>query len=654
MADSIKLFCQKCDQKLEIELVPGVRSISCPVCSSEIRIPIIEKIEDTHIEETGTQKKQINFEHLHQVFQADEKKESPDLPKFSPEPEKPTSKKSKKAPASKKPSSGKSQIKPTPSKKKKQARKPLLKPAKTPFEKYLKPLISALIVFIIIFAGYKFAMNEINKEKERKQQELLEHEAAMRERELKLEQSKKQKNAQWSSIVNAIQPSKLKTEQNFIDAVEKIKNFKGGNPNEKIKLLTKIKKQEKLCIASIIKNLQLEAESLAGEKKYEEAIALLQDYTGDFAKKTENARNKEANKYMDKLDEFAQEQELVAEREEDEKMLFLTDLCKDLLLEDYDSAKSLYNSSKYKSKYTDIANYLKNLQRIKKIVIDSFKKQVNKKITFSAMNKRHTMILKKVSLNGTLNFEYKNGTVKLIKKFSFSDLDTAEVITRFVKYDKTSALIYAGIKAAGIRKYDEAEKYLSDIDDLDIPFIAALDEMRDGNLIKKKTISKKEILSDEINFSKIKVECKFKNTSQQDPMKPETYTEKLKLNVNIKNKNKVTLSGITLKIFFIGKSPKKKYNLKIIHSYTKKIYIKSNGFFSKELSYKNTYSSPIELDVAGGTFGVNNAKGYKFYAWLWVLIGADGEELASGSNMKKFKLNPQKILQSKGKEFKNF
>ena len=102
MADTIKLFCPKCDQKLEIEMVPGVRSLSCHVCSSEIIIPIIKKMDQQETPKPTPIEQEINFEHLHQVFQSDEKKEKPDLPKFSPDPQKSTPKKQKKETAPKK------------------------------------------------------------------------------------------------------------------------------------------------------------------------------------------------------------------------------------------------------------------------------------------------------------------------------------------------------------------------------------------------------------------------------------------------------------------------------------------------------------------------------------------------------------------------
>ena len=663
MADSIKLFCPKCDQKLEIEMVPGVRSVCCPVCSSEIIIPIIKKMdtEETPVAPTPApappQEQEINFEHLHQVFQSDEEKEKPELPKFSPEPKKSASKKSsskkqKKEATPKKSAPKKPKVKAIGGKK--GSYTPGLRPPKSSFDKYAKPLITVLIIFIILFGGYKFLMNEINKENFRKAQEQSEREAAMREKTLKKEQLKQEDKKQWKALLDSIKPSKLKTEKEFTDALNKIKKFKGGNPNEKIKLITKIKKQKKIRIATVTKELELEAESLANEKKYDEAVALLQDYTGDFAKETAKLRNKAANKYMAALDNLSEKQSLDAEKEEDEKMLFLTDVCKNLLLEDYSAAKQLFNSSKYKADFPEIKKYLNNLQRIRPIIIDSFKKQINKVITINAQNKSHKLLLKSVSINGTLNFEHTDGKVKLIKKFTFSDLDPTEIITRLAKYDKTTAAIYAGIKAASIKKYDKAEKYLSDAEDLDIPFIEALNEMRSGNLVKTKKMSKKEELSEDLDFSKVKVTCKLQNSSKKDPKIAEKYIENLKLDLTIKNNNKVPLSGVTLKIFFIGKSPSKKYLLNTIHAYSKKLYVKSNGFFSKTLSYKNIYSGEIKLDVAGGSFGVSKASGYKFYAWLWTLIDSNGDVVAAGSNLKKFKLNPQKVIASKGKEFRNF
>jgi DNA-directed RNA polymerase subunit RPC12/RpoP len=663
MADTIKLFCPDCDQKLEIEIIPGVRSVNCPICGGKIIIPIIDKEEKREPKVTPIpdpdREKDIDFEHLHKVF-ANENVRQPsgmekhlDFQKFSPEPE-PQKKPERKRSSSQEKKSTKPKRQAPKKKKNSFSRKPMFTQPKGPFDKYVRPVIAALVVGIILFAGYKFAMNEINKEKAFREQVAREREAAMRLRELQREKEKRKSKDAWAAILRQVRPSKLKTEQDFDDAVSLVKNFKGGDANKKVTLLTQIKKYKRLRIAHILKELQLEAESLAAEKKYSEAVSLYQDYSGDFAEETAGERNKRVAEYLEKLDVMKEQKNVAAAKLEDKKILFLGEICNSLLSDNINGALASLKNSEFSAELADLKKDLDDIKNIKKIVIDSFRKQIGRRISFEAMNKKHSLTLKKVSFDGLMEFESKSGTVELTKKFVFSDLGEPEKITRLSKINKRAAAIYAAVKATEIRKFNDAERFTSQMGQLAIPFKSVLDNMKNGTFVKQKQTKKIGFVSEKINFKKIKCDVKVSRISSKLENKAESYVEKIKLKASIKNFNKVPLDNVYLKIFVIASSLKKKHILKVIQSFSKKLFVKENGFYSKELSFKNTYSNEIELDVQGGSFGMNNANGYKYYSWLLVICDSKGEVYKAESKYKKFKLNPEKIMASKGKDFRDF
>jgi hypothetical protein len=497
-------------------------------------------------------------------------------------------------------------------------------------------------------------MNEINKEKIRREKIAWEREAAMRLRELEREKEKQKSKNAWTEILKQVNPAKLKSEQDFADAVALVKNFKGGDANKKVSLLTKIKKYKRLRIAQILKELQLEAESLASAEKYSEAVSVYQDYSGDFAEETADARNERAAEYLEKLDKLKEEEEMAAAQLEDDKMLFLSEICRSLLSDDVNGAINALKDSEFGNDFKELQKDLTDIRNIKNIVIDSFKKQIGKKITFEAMNKKHSLTLKKVSFDGMMEFESKRGNVELTKKFTYSDLGEPEKIKRLAEHNKKAAAVYAAVKAAEIRKFDDAEKFITQTGELEIPFQTVLDDMKNGSFVREKQPKQTASVSDDIDFRKVKCTVKVNVQSSKLENKAETYTEKIKVSATVKNLNQTPLSNVYMKIYIIGSSMKKKHILKVIQSFTKKLFIKKNGFYSKELSFKNTYSDEIKLDVQGSALEMNNAKGFKYYAWLLVLCDAKGEVYKAESKYKKFKLNPEKIMASKGKEFRDF
>jgi len=658
MANTIKLFCPDCDQKLEVELIPGVRAISCPMCGGRIGIPIIEDSPKSPTESV----EDIDFKHLHEVFVNDEVAKNDkhvDFQKFSPEPDsEPKPSKKHDTPKERKNSKHKrSGTRPSSHKKRSRSpRKPIFKQAKSPFDKYARPVIAALVVFVILFGGYKLAMNEINKEKERRESAARAREAEMRLKELKREKEKNKEKNKWNEILRQVQPSKLKTEQEFANAVSLIKNFRNGNANKKVELLMRLKKYRRLRISQIMNELEIDAKALAAEKKYSEALALYQDYSGDFAKETVDIRNKKASRYLDEIDRQSEENKQVAIKVAGDKALVLKGICQDLISSNISGALMEVRHSKFKDDFANVIKNLEDIVNIRTIVKNAFKKRIGKKITFEALNQKHSMVLKKVSISGQLIFESKRGNVELIKKINFQDLSETEKIKALAKYNKTAASIYAGIKAAELRKYDDAKKYFAKSKELASPFATLIGELKKGTFVRKKQEKKTEKVSDDIDFKKVKVDFKITVRDQKIKDKAETYIETINVNASVKNQNTTALSGVLFKIFIIGKatSSKKKHILKVIQSYSKKIYVKPKGFFSKKISFKNTSSQEIELNIQGSTLGMNNAKGYKYYAWLWVICDISGEPLASGSKYEKFKLNPEKIIASRSKEFRDF
>lgn len=347
-----------------------------------------------------------------------------------------------------------------------------------------------------------------------------------------------------------------------------------------------------------------------------------------------------------------------------EKEECLNELTSGLLTGKISKAVSKFNSSPCKKDFPEVSKMVNNLSNINKIVIDSFKDDIGKRIKVLLRNGEREILIKKVK-KGFIYVEDRKGKVVMTKKYSVKNLNYNEVIKRLKAFDMKTAALVVGLKAFQRKKYNLAEKAFQKTGNLAIPLMAEFSKYkktREKQIAAHKKRAKKEKVeeakqpeSKPIDLTEIQIRVKVKKDDRN--LQKGKIGEHLRVILDIANETMQMLHGhgYSATVLLIGKSlvDGRKYN--VITSFSKKIERddkdeKSLKGIKKQYNCTNEYNAGGRVR-SGHVDIIYPPSGYKYYSWLMVLKDSEGEIKLIDSKHSKFKKHAKKIMKYKSEIF---
>lgn len=518
-------------------------------------------------------------------------------------------------------------------------------------------LVAVILAVLFIFVYISAKAREAEKQKQiAKRKAALVLQLKEEARLKKIEDARKK----WKETSKVANRNNLKRESDFVKALSTLKNYNGGDPDEKAKLIKQIEEYKAADIAKLMAKLDAKAKAFWDNKKFMQAVGVYQDYDGDFKLETDKLRTQGANKYFDLEEQVKKAAQLAQEKAEEEKKQTMKDLAIGLIAGKISESITKFNESPYKKDLPEIAKMVDNLPKVNEIVLNSFKDQVDKKVPVDLKEGKKVLLIKKVE-KGRIYTEFKKEKLAIIKKYSTRDLDDSEVLKRLGDYDKATAGLVGGIKAARKKQYDEAEELFQATGDFSIPLMSALEAYKVEQPAEEKVERKvKKVKPLPVDDRKIKVAVKVTKGGKKNLGMGEVE-EHLTARLNVNNTNQQGIQGYTVTVIIIGESLQNKQNFQPIHQFKEVLKLDARDKLEKKIPVKNNYNAGAEIGgragrAPGGAADGNRLRsigksGYKYYSWLWVLRDPSGAIKAKKSKHSKFEKIAAKILQAGDTEF---
>lgn len=502
------------------------------------------------------------------------------------------------------------------------------------------------IIFMIIFINA-----QVTKAKERKMKARRAIEAKARLVELKRVQKIEDEKRRWQALVAQGTREKLKTENDFIRLFTAIKDFYGGDPDDKEALQAKLEKFKKSDIEALMLKLDSQANELISQNKFLDAAAIYQDYSDDFKEDSEKFREEKANICFNKDDELKAKKKKEKEELEAKCDTLLNTLSAALISKKRSTAISIFNNSPLKKELPKVTTIINNLSNINKIFLNSFDKDIGKEITIRLKNRKKAKVVIKEIKKKRVYVETKKANLVMIKKYSISDFALSEVSKRISAFDKESGALYSGIKAVKSKQFDKAEDYFQECTPLAAPLIAQLMiyiENKDSGKEEAEEVVKEEIIPDVKNWRRLKRSIKvIKGSKKRIDLGLFEETIKSKLKFSNKMGHSIKCSA---NLLLIGESLLHKKSFKVIADLKENLSLSSNQLIEKTYSSKNSFNEGTEEDD-GMKKRQTPKSGYKYYSWLFIVKDDKGKNVIVESKHNKFKTDVNKILKADGKNF---
>lgn len=510
-------------------------------------------------------------------------------------------------------------------------------------------LIGAILIFVYISVQGKKAEQMRLEEKRRA-------EAAARLKEVQRLQKIEEARKRWQETTKVANRDRLKTESDFVKALNTLKTYQGGDPDEKARLIRQIEEYKAADIAKIMTRLDEEAKAFGDKKEFLKAVGVYQDYSGDFKLDTEQLRKDGAQKYFDLEAEAKREAELAREKAEQGKKALLNDFAAGLISGKISASLAAYKDSPFKNESEEVAKIVNNLSKVNEIVLDSFKVQIGKEIPVNLRKGKTLLKIKNVE-KGRIFAIFKTAKLEMIKKYSIKDLDDSEVISRLAAHDKATACVFAGVKACRKRQFEKAEKYFQETGELAVPLVAKMQEYQTSIPTVDEVKEKKAPKLIPIEARRIKVSLKVTRRSKENLGMGE-FKEEYVARLDVKNLNQQAIEGFEVTIVIIGRSLVYTDEFKPICQFSEKLNIDAKKKFDKDIPVIIQYNAGAEIGgnndraITGNKDEDNSGpekiiarSGQKYYSWLWVLKDPKGKIVAKKSKHSKFEKNAEEMLE---------
>ena len=293
----------------------------------------------------------------------------------------------------------------------------------------IKWCIGGASVIIAIFFIIIFINVQLTKAKERKIKAKRAIEAKARLAEVKRVQKIEDEKRRWQAIVAQTTRKKLKTENDFIRLFALIKDFYGGDPDDKEKLQAKLEKLKKSDIDTLMLKLDSQANELISQNKFLDAATIYQDYSDDFKEDSAKLREEKANICYNKDDAFKAKQKKEKEEVEAKCYILLNNLSAALISKKRSTAISIFENSQLKKKLPEVSKIIKNLSNINKIFLNSFDKDIGEKITINLKDGKKIQVVVKEIKNKKVYVKTKKANLVIIKNIQYQILE-------YLKYPK--------------------------------------------------------------------------------------------------------------------------------------------------------------------------------------------------------------------------
>lgn len=517
-------------------------------------------------------------------------------------------------------------------------------------------IIGGLFIFIFITVQAK-------KAEEQKMVEQRKAEAAARLMEVQRLQKIEAARKRWKEATKVAERGRLKTEADFVKAISTLKNYNGGDPDEKASLIKQIEGYKTADITKLMAKLDAKAKVFGDQKEYMKAVSVYQDYYGDFKEDSEELRRKGAAVYFDLDDKAKKAAALARQKAEEGKKQLLNDTVSGLLDGKISDTITAFNASPYKNEIPEISKMVNNLTKVNDIVLDSFKTQTGKEIPVLLKEGKTTLKIKKVE-NGRVYAEFKKSNLTIIKKYSVKDLDDSEVMNRLGEFDKATAGLVGGIKAARRKKYDEAEVLFQATGEFALPLMTKLEELKVATpaVVKVEKKEKKTTLLP-VEAHKIKVNLKVTKGGKKN-MGMGEIEEIVTARLSVNNLNQQSIEGYSVTVIILGKSLVNKDLYKNIYQFQEVLKLDARDKLDKNVPVKNTYNEGAEIGAGrrgknpvgvitanGSPKSIVEKSGHKYYSWLWFLQDPSGAVKGVKSRHSKFEKIADKIIKAGSAEF---
>ncbi len=296
---------------------------------------------------------------------------------------------------------------------------------------------------------------------------------------LKAEEVKKQENTAWENAQRQV--VKLRASKHYDAAIKLLREFIKAHPDaesvaaaksqiqETQKAIKAMAKDKERRTADILKALEAKSEAFIQKGEFDKAVNVYKHYSGELATETAKAREDLLKKCKVQIRQAKYHAKRKAQSERD---AFLEALSKELIegkfktaLSKFEHAQSTKSSPTDEVFSKDTSKSLRQLASVNKIIRDSFKADIKKKIAVK-LKTGHTVsgILIKVNDKGKLLVKVPKGKASyVVTTVDLGNLAISEKYKRASKYmvPDAAAIYFVACAVAG-KKFDLAEEKVAD------------------------------------------------------------------------------------------------------------------------------------------------------------------------------------------------
>jgi len=219
--------------------------------------------------------------------------------------------------------------------------------------------------------------------------------------------------------------------------------------------ISELHKARDKAIDNVMDALHKKAKPLIDKKEFHSAAEVYEKYSGSFAQETIDERIRFANDYLAQGDEKMRLQQKEQDRQHQKIRDAVSRIIDEIIQGNMKNAYVKLNIAVKKlSMPKDIREPLEQLLTAGKNVLASFRKDIGKKITLSTAKNSATVTIKRIK-GRTLYIELESKKQRI---FFLSKLADNEAIRRS-GMNPVAAAMYKALKAAKLKKFDDAKRY---------------------------------------------------------------------------------------------------------------------------------------------------------------------------------------------------